>query len=72
MAYLHTGDSPGSRKMIRHAYRRGRKAAWLPAVDWETMLERPLVEVRAELGLEDLPVYDEMRSAAGELALKSQ
>jgi len=72
MAYLHSGDSPGSRKMIRQAYRRGRKAAWLPGVDWEAMLERPLVEVRAELGLEDLPVYEEMRSAAGELALKSQ
>lgn len=72
MAYLHTGDTPGSRKMIRQAYRRGRKAAWLPEADWESLLARPIGEVRAELGLQDLPVYEEMRSAAGELALKSQ
>ena len=72
MAYLHSGDAPGSRRLIRDAYRRGRKASWLPGADWESMLARPIDEVRAELGLQDLPVYDEMRSTAGELALKSQ
>ena len=72
MAYLHSGDAPGSRRLIRDAYRRGRKASWLPGADWESMLARPIDEVRAELGLQDLPVYEEMRSAAGELALKSQ
>ena len=72
MAYLHSGDTPGSRRMIRDAYRRGRKAAWLPEADWESLLARPIDEVRAELGLQDIPVYEEMRSAAGELALKSQ
>lgn len=72
MAYLTSGDVAGSRRMIREAYRRGRKAAWLPAADWESLLLRPIEEVRAELGLEDLPVYEELRSTAGELALKSQ
>ncbi|MEE3327035.1 MAG: Coq4 family protein [Myxococcota bacterium] len=72
MAYLHSGDSPDARKMIRQAYRRGRKASWLPGADWEALLGRPLDEVRAELGIQDQPPYSEMRSAAGELALKSQ
>ena len=72
MAYLYSGDAPGSRRLIRDAYRRGREAAWLPGADWESMLARPIDEVRAELGLQDLPVYEEMRSAAGEMALKPQ
>jgi ubiquinone biosynthesis protein COQ4 len=72
MAYLHSNDKPGGRKMIRDAYRRGRKAAWMPAADWEFLLTQPIDEVRAKLGVQDLPVYEEMRSAAGELALKSQ
>ncbi len=72
MAYLTSGDVAGARGMIRDAYRRGRRAAWLPAADWESLLKRPIDEVRAELGLEDLPVYEEIRSTAGELALKSQ
>ena len=71
MAYFKSGDVPGSRRMIREAYQRGRKASWLPAADWESLLKRPIEEVRAELGLQDLPVYEEMRSAAGEMALKS-
>jgi len=72
MAYLTSRDVAGSRRMIREAYRRGRKAAWLPAADWESLLQQPIEEVRAKLGLEDLPVYEELRSTAGELALKSQ
>ena len=58
--------------MIRAGYRRGRKANWLPGADWEALLKQPLEEVRAQFALEDLPAYEEMRSTAGELALKSQ
>lgn len=72
MAYFRATDSPHARKMIREGYRRGRKANWLPGADWETLLARPLDQVRAELALEELPAYEEMRSTAGELALKSQ
>jgi len=35
--------------------RRGRQAVWLPGVDWEAMLPLQLTEVRAQLGIRDLP-----------------
>ncbi len=72
MAWLRGGRFPGARKMIRHGYQRGTNAAWLPGVDWEALLSRPLVEVRAELGLGDPPSYEEMRSNEGKTALASR
>jgi len=51
------------RLMIQEAYGRGRRAAWLPAADWESLLARPVDEVRRELGLGDPPRYDPVRSA---------
>jgi ubiquinone biosynthesis protein COQ4 len=36
---------------LRNAIRRGRRAALLPAVDWEAMLPLPLDEVRARLSI---------------------
>lgn len=35
----------------------GRRAAWLPAVDWESMLARPIDEVRAELRITEPTPY---------------
>jgi ubiquinone biosynthesis protein COQ4 len=35
--------------------KRGRATKWLPATDWEAMLPLPLTEVRAQLGIQDLP-----------------
>ena len=72
MAYWKGGESPEFRAMIRDGFARGRKAGWLPAADWEALLARPIDEVRSTLGIEDLPVYTEVRSAEGEMALKSQ
>ncbi len=46
-------------RIIREAYRNGKKAAWLPATDWEAMLERPLADVRAELGIVEPAAYKE-------------
>lgn len=37
--------------------RRGKRAANLLTQDWEALLERPLVEVQQQLGLNPLPVY---------------
>ena len=37
---------PNARRIIFRAFWRARRAAWLPAVDWEAMLSRPLDEVR--------------------------
>lgn len=72
MAWLRGGAVPGARRMIRQAFRRGRKAAWLPAADWERLLQLPLEEVRSELGLQDLPVYEELRSREGRRALDAR
>jgi len=72
MAFIKAGALSGARKSIIRGYRRGRRAGWLPAADWETLLARPLEEVRTELAVGPLPEYTEQRSEAGEAALKSQ
>ncbi len=45
-------------------YRRGRRAAFFVAADWEGMLEMALDEVREKLRVEDAPVYKPLFSAA--------
>lgn len=51
-------------RLVRQGFRRGRRSAWLVDQDWEALLERPLEEVRRELGVGDPPVYEQVRSAA--------
>jgi ubiquinone biosynthesis protein COQ4 len=54
----------GDRRIFRaifDAWRTGRRAAWLPAADWERLLARPLEAVRAELGVSEPVVYAAMR-----------
>ena len=64
MAYWKGGKSVSwFRPFLREAYRRGRRAAWLPATDWEALLARPLHEVRAELGVGEPRGYEALRSA---------
>lgn len=55
-------NSPGG-KLIREAYRRGKRAKRLVEQDWEALFERPIDEVRRELGIGNPPVYDQLRSA---------
>jgi ubiquinone biosynthesis protein COQ4 len=58
---------------IRKGFRRGRRAAWLPAVEWETLLDQPLDVVRARLRIDELPVYEPISSAAlrsGQISLR--
>lgn len=62
-SYAKAGVLPDARRTIRDGWRRGRRAAWLPAQDWEALLERPLDEIRRELGLGAPPVYQPFRSA---------
>ncbi|MEN6544169.1 Coq4 family protein [Parvibaculum sp.] len=38
-------------KAVREGYRNGKAAKWLPMADWESLLEKPLDEVRRELGI---------------------
>lgn len=56
------------RALVREAWRIGRAACWLPAVEWETLLTKDLEEVRRELGVEPLadyePVYADVALAA--------
>jgi ubiquinone biosynthesis protein COQ4 len=49
--------APGARALIAKGFARGVRAAWLPAVDWESMLARPLDDVRRELGFDAPPTY---------------
>ena len=56
-------DLPGSRALILDGYRRAGTAAWLPAVDWESLLEWPLEEVRRTLRITPVEAYTAVRSA---------
>ncbi len=51
------------RRLLSDGYRRGRRASWLPAADWEALLPLPLAEVRQRLGVEPAPTYTPVRSA---------
>jgi ubiquinone biosynthesis protein COQ4 len=52
----HTFDTAG-RRVILEARRRARRSVWLPAQDWETLLDQPLTRVREKLRLGEPPVY---------------
>lgn len=55
-------DAQLARATILDGFRRGRKAAWLPAVDWESLLALPIEEVRSRLNLEAPRDYRPIRS----------
>lgn len=54
-------------RAILQAYMRGRRAAWVPALDYEALMAEPLSAARARLRLGEPTVYDqvpvEMRNA---------
>ena len=56
------------RPFVVAAYRRGRRSAWLPAADWEGLLEMPLGDVRGLLGLGKPQVYGEVRTDRSSVA----
>ena len=47
-----------ARRAVLQAWRNGRAARWLPALDYEALFERPLAEVRQTLGIRPPTVYD--------------
>lgn len=63
IALLKTRNWPEARALIADGFRRGRKAAWLPAQEWESLLPLPLGEVRSRLSLAAPPVYTPLRTA---------
>jgi ubiquinone biosynthesis protein COQ4 len=62
VAGLLKGFGRAATAVVRDGFRRGRKAAWLPAQEWESLLPLPLDEVRARLRLGAPPVYAPIRS----------
>lgn len=63
VAFLKAGrESPEPRAMIRDGYRRAKRTSWLPGADWESLLERPLDEVRESLGIVPVEPYQALRS----------
>jgi ubiquinone biosynthesis protein COQ4 len=56
------GFSRTETHVIREGYRRGKQAAWLPAEEWEALLELPLEQVRTRLKLGAPPVYTPIRT----------
>lgn len=53
--------TPQLRHFIIDGFKRGRRAAWLAAADWEALLPLPLADVRARLGVVPVDKYVEMR-----------
>jgi len=56
------GDFAPARPIIWQGFRRGLRAAWLPAQEWEQLLVLPLDRVRDRLALGGPPVYSQLRS----------
>ena len=51
---------PGVFKAFLSAYRAGKRAAWLPQQDWETMLEQPIDDIRKQLNIPEPKLYQRM------------
>ena len=62
MAFVQA-ENHEERRLIFEGIRRGRRAAWLPAADWESLLARPLEDVRRELRVGEASGYEPIRSA---------
>ncbi|MCZ6503221.1 MAG: Coq4 family protein [Gammaproteobacteria bacterium] len=51
---------PEVKKAMWQAYRAGKKAAWLPEQDWESLLQHPIEEVRQRLNIKPPVKYQEV------------
>jgi len=61
MLRIHQIDALG---LIAGGIRRGAKARWLPALDWESLLPLPLETVRSILSIDPAPAYEPVRTSA--------
>jgi ubiquinone biosynthesis protein COQ4 len=46
---------------VLRAYRDGKNAEWLPAQDWEALLQQPIGKVRAKLNIRPPQRYQHIR-----------
>jgi ubiquinone biosynthesis protein COQ4 len=63
VAGLLKGLGGGESALVLDAFRRGVRAEWLPALEWEALLPLPLDEVRARLKIEPAPSYKVVRTS---------
>jgi len=63
LGLLKTARAPEARRVILDGYRRGQQAAWFIEQPWETMLARPVDEVRRSLQIGPPPAYTPVRSS---------
>jgi len=54
-------------RAVREGYRLGKAAKWLPAADWEALLDKPVAEVRAALGMGVPAIYREIEPITSSL-----
>jgi ubiquinone biosynthesis protein COQ4 len=66
------------RRAVFEGYRRGRRAQWLVAADWEMLLGEPVDSIRAQFGVEPavyyphvLPALEAALGAAGQTAMRA-
>jgi ubiquinone biosynthesis protein COQ4 len=57
-------------KAVREGYRLGKQAKWFPAADWEALLDKPLAEVRATLGMGVPAIYREIEPITSSMESK--
>jgi ubiquinone biosynthesis protein COQ4 len=66
------GPENEMRRQIVRGFARGLRARWLPAVEWESLLARPLEEVRALLRVGAPPSYRPLRAKDWALAPRDE
>jgi ubiquinone biosynthesis protein COQ4 len=66
-----SGWSSVEGKLIREAFKRGRRARWLVDQDWEALFEQPIDQVREQLNVGPPPEYEQLRSAGAPVLEKS-
>ncbi len=63
LAALVQGRDPAVRKLVIGGFARGLRSAWLPTVKWESLLARPLAEVRRTLNVGAPVAYQPLRTS---------
>lgn len=63
-------------KAVREGFRHGKSASWLPLADWESLLDKPLDEVRRQLGIQPPAIYQRIEPVTSakdkEMGLKTK